>query len=55
MPLLCSGDADARLPATTSMATRLREQPHVQIRDLMKSSGRVKVGQPGTVTGGKRR
>ena len=45
---LCGGIID---PSTH----RTLDHAHVQIRNLMKSSGRVKVGQPGTITGGKRR
>jgi hypothetical protein len=33
----------------------VRSLENIQVRDLMKLLGRVKVGQPGTVTGGKRR
>jgi phospholipase/carboxylesterase len=32
---------------------RTLDYAHIQVRDLMKLPGRVKVGQPGTVTGGK--
>jgi hypothetical protein len=33
----------------------VRSLENIQVRDLMKLLGRIKVGQPGTVTGGERR
>jgi hypothetical protein len=33
----------------------VRSLKNIQVRDLMKLLGRVKLGQPGTVTGGTRR
>ena len=33
----------------------VRSLENIQVRDLMKLPGRVKVGQPGTATGGERR
>jgi hypothetical protein len=51
MPLCAVATADARLSATTSMATRVREQH----RDIATAVFWKRVGQPGTVTGGKRR
>jgi hypothetical protein len=44
----CGGIIDPRTHRTLDYA-------HIQVRDLMKLPGRVKIGQPGTVTGGKRR
>jgi hypothetical protein len=44
----CGGIIDPRTYRTLDYA-------HIQIRDLMKLPSRVKVGPPGTVTGGKRR
>jgi hypothetical protein len=44
----CGGIIDPRTHRTLDYA-------HIQVSDLMKLPGRVKVGQPGTVTGGKRR
>jgi len=41
----CVGIIDPRTHQTLNYA-------HIQVRDLMKLPGRVKVGQPGTVTGG---
>ena len=41
----CVGITDPRTHRTLDCA-------HIQVRDPMKLPGRVKVGQPGTVTGG---
>ena len=45
------GSAKPRDPRTH----RTPDYAHIQVRDVMKLPGRVKVGQPGTVTGGERR